>query len=84
MNHISRSILNFGQQALSISSSALCCLVFVPAFGLITGSDGTSGAGESAGASAKTPGSFAGASVAGFLLVFVTGEALMMIHVFHR
>jgi hypothetical protein len=84
MNHIPRSILNLGQQALSISSSALCCMVFVPAFGLITGKYGTSDAVESAGASARAPGSFVSASVAGIFLVFITGEALMMIHAFHR
>ena len=56
----------------------------MPAFSLITGRDGTSGAVESAGASARDSGSFAGASIAGFLLAFVTGEALMMIHAFYR
>lgn len=84
MNNIPLSLLKLGQQTLSISSSALCCLVFVPAFNLITGRDRKTDAVASAGASAGDSGSFAGASIAGFLLVFITGEALVMIHAFYR
>lgn len=57
---------------------------FVDDFCLTKGRDGPSDAVESACASARASGSFAGASVAGFLLVYVSGEALMMIHAFHR